>query len=199
MSNDPDLAGAQAYAFMCLERELPPQLSYHSLAHTRDDVFPAVTRLADSIGITGEDRLLLQTAACYHDIGFVIQREAHEMVSVQIARDILPSFGYNPAQLALISGMIMATRLPQSPQTLLEQMLADADLDNLGRADFFCRSQALRAELAAYGTVCSPNDWYERQILFLRQHCYFTPAARRLRDAGKQFNIIALRLLRASM
>lgn len=199
MSNGPDLAGAQAYAFLCLERELPPQLSYHSLAHTRDDVLPAVTRLADSIGITGEDRLLLQTAACYHDIGFVTQREAHEMVSVQIARDILPSFGYNPAQLALISGMIMATRLPQSPQTLLEQMLADADLDSLGRADFFCRSLDLRAELAAYGNACSLNDWYGRQVQFLCQHCYFTPAARRLRDAGKQFNIIALRLLLASM
>ncbi len=199
MSNGPDLAGAQAYAFLCLERELPPQLSYHSLAHTRDDVLPAVTRLADSIGITGEDRLLLQTAACYHDIGFVLQREAHEMVSVQIARDILPSFGYNPAQLALISGMIMATRLPQSPQTLLEQMLADADLDSLGRADFFCRSLDLRAELAAYGNACSLNDWYGRQVQFLCQHCYFTPAARRLRDAGKQFNIIALRLLLASM
>src|SRR5262249_11139094 len=134
---------ARAYALQRLERELPPALTYHSLAHTRDDVAPATLRLAAIAGISGEQRMLLHTAAYYHDIGFVVQRADHELASARIAAEILPTFGYGPAQIAIIHSMIMATKLPQSPRTLLEQLLADADLDALGRTDFMSRNQAL--------------------------------------------------------
>lgn len=193
----PDFAAASAYALERLERELAPDLSYHCLAHTRDDVLPAAECLARRAGIAGESMLLLRTAACYHDIGFVIERNEHEQVGICIASAVLPQLGYSPAQLAIISGMIRATRLPQTPQTFLEQILADADLDSLGRADFFQRSLDLQRELAVNGPRLSHTEWYQRQLQFLRQHRYFTPMARQLRDVGKQFNIIALRRLLA--
>ncbi len=193
----PDFATARSYALERLERELAPDLSYHSLTHTRDDVLPASECLAHGAGIAGENMLLLRTAACYHDIGFVIQRNEHEQVSICIASAVLPQFGYSPAQLAIINGMIRATRLPQTPQTFLEQIMADADLDSLGRTDFFQRSLDLRNELVAGGSIFSLSAWYQRQLQFLGQHRYFTPMARQLRDMGKQFNIIALRRLLA--
>lgn len=195
----PDFAGASNYACRRLQQDLSPGLRYHSLFHTRDDVVPAAERLAQWEGVGGEDLLLLRTAAWYHDIGFVQQRDEHETISVQIAREILPDFGYSAAQINLISGMILATRLPQSPHTLLEQIMADADLDTLGRADFFCRSLDLRTELSTADNPLSLGAWYQRQIQFLQQHRYFTPAARRLRDRGKQFNLRALRLLLAAL
>ncbi len=195
--HQPNFAAARAYALVRLERELAPDLSYHSLTHTRDDVLPATECLAHRAGIAGENMLLLRTAACYHDIGFVIQRNEHEQVSICIASAVLPQFGYNPAQLAIINGMIRATRLPQTPQTFLEQIMADADLDSLGRTDFFQRSLDLRNELVAGGSIFSLSAWYQRQLQFLGQHRYFTPMARQLRDMGKQFNIIALRRLLA--
>ncbi len=195
--HQPNFAAARAYALVRLERELAPDLSYHSLAHTRDDVLPATECLAHRAGIAGENMLLLRTAACYHDIGFVIQRNEHEQVSICIASAVLPQFGYSPAQLAIINGMIRATRLPQTPQTFLEQIMADADLDSLGRTDFFQRSLDLRNELVASGSMFSLSAWYQRQLQFLGQHRYFTPMARQLRDMGKQFNIIALRRLLA--
>jgi hypothetical protein len=83
----------------------------------------------------------------------------------------------------------MATRLPQSPHNLLEEILADADLDLLGRPDFFARNVSLQQELANYGHELHLKHWYEAQLAFLEQHTYFTPAAKRLRDAGKQQNI----------
>ena len=195
----PDFAAASAYALERLERELAPDLSYHSLAHTRDDVLPAAECLAHRAGIAGEHMLLLRTAACYHDIGFVIQRSDHERASICIASAVLPQFGYSPTQLAIISGMIRATHLPQTPQTFLEQIMADADLDSLGRTDFFQRSLDLRNELAASGSTFSLSAWYQRQLQFLGQHRYFTPMAYHCREIGKQCNIIGLRLLLVMM
>jgi uncharacterized protein len=152
-------------------------------------VAPAAARLARLAGVRGQERLLLVTAAYYHDIGFVHTRDGHEAASALIAAEALPSFGYTPAQIEVIRGMIMATKLPQSPRTLLEQLLADADLDALGRKDFFARNQALRDELAAYGAHFCNLEWYREQIAFLSAHHYWTDAARLVRGAQKQRNL----------
>src|SRR5690242_11544862 len=101
---------ARAYALTRLERELPAALTYHSLAHTRDDVAPATLRLAAVAGVCGEQRMLLHTAAYYHDIGFVMQRVDHEAAGARIAAQQLPRFGYTPPQIEIIHGMIMATK-----------------------------------------------------------------------------------------
>ena len=89
----------------------------------------------------------------------------------------------------------MATQLPQSPRTLLEQIVADADLDVLGREDLATRNQALRDELAASGTQISDEGWLASQLQLLESHHYWTAAARSLRDAGKQRNLEMLRSL----
>jgi len=194
----PDFERAKYHAFERMRHELPPHMYYHSLAHTREDVLPAAERLAAIKRVDNESLLLLRTAVCYHDIGFVEQRDEHEAASARIARAILPQFGYQPDQIAAIHGMIMATRLPQSPHTLLEEILADADLDSLGREDFLPRSMALRDELAAFGAPINDELWYARQLAFLQSHRYFTAAASTLRDTQKRRNITALTALLAT-
>lgn len=185
----PDFERAKAYALDRLARELSPSLFYHSLAHTRDDVVPAAERLAALEGLTGESRMLLVTAALYHDIGFVRQRDEHELAGIVIAIEALPGFGYSAAQVEAIGGMILATRLPQTPRTNLEALLADADLDVLGREDFWTRHNDLRAEWAAFGSRLDDQAWYQNQLKFQRDHHYFTEAAGQLRGAQKQANI----------
>lgn len=178
-----------------LARELPPDLYYHGIHHTRDDVLPAAERLATRAGLDAEQSLLLKTAALYHDAGFLIQYQENEVLGAAIAAETLPHFGYTPAQIASIQALIRATRIPQQPQDLLQSLLCDADLDSLGRADYLETSHNLRQELAAHGTVISLRDWYTRQLAFLSDHEYFTEAARSLRDAGKQENIAELKRL----
>lgn len=187
-----DYDAAARYALGRLERELDPRLRYHSLAHTRDDVLPAAERLAGLTGLDGEGQLLLRTAALFHDLGFVIGRTEHEATGAAIAAGALPAFGYTPAQVAQVSAIIQATRLPQSPQTLLEQLLADADLDLLGRPDFLTRNSELRAELRAFGTTLTNRAWFRDQAAFLGDHHYWTAAARAIRDAGKAKNLALL-------
>lgn len=188
-----DFARARAYALERLSTELSPLLCYHSLSHTRDGVVPAVERFGVWHGVDQESMLLLRTAAWYHDIGFVEQRVDHEVAGVRIAGTVLPGFGYNRSQIAAIGGMIMATKLPQTPQTMLEQLLADADLDGLGRSNFMERNRDLRLELEAFGFQTTDEAWLSDQLDFLKSHQYWTAAARTLRDAGKQRNLAMLK------
>jgi uncharacterized protein len=188
----PDFEKARDYALERLEQELYPHLYYHSLGHTRDEVVPAAERLAGDLGVTGMDFVLLLTGAYFHDIGYIEKREGHELTSARIAAEALPGFGYSPEQIETIRRIILATKMPQSPQTLLEEIMADADLDVLGRDDFLKRSLDLRAELAALGISSSEEAWYRSQLEFLQAHHYFTPAAHRLRDKKKRKNIATL-------
>lgn len=193
--NQPDFERAKQYVLARLETELSPHLYYHSLRHTRDDVLPAVERLAGLAGITGEPLLLLQTAALYHDVGWVEQGVNHELIGAKIASATLPQFGYNEEQIAIIFGLIMATRWPQFPHTPLEEMICDADLDSLGRIDFFVTSQLLRLELLLQGTEINQRSWHELQREFLTEHSYFTAVAIALRGERKEKNLAEIKNL----
>lgn len=192
--NQADFKGAIAYAIARLENELPTALYYHNLAHTRDDVMVAAVRLAQSAQIELYEIQLLEVAAAFHDIGFVIQSTAHELIGTQIAGQILPGFDFTLPEIERIQGMIMATRLPQSPNNLLEQLLSDADLDVLGREeDFFDRNNALRHEMVEQGLETTDQDWYLNQLIFLQNHRYFTDVAKQLRNTGKERNIARIK------
>lgn len=193
--DQPDFERAKQYALEILTQELPATAYYHSIKHTRDDVLPAAERLAALEGIEGEALLCLRTAACYHDLGHVKHYQDHEAYSVSVAVEVLPRFGYRPAHIALISSLIMITKFPPQPSTLLEKIMADADMDSLGREDFLETSLALRREQEARGIIITDTEWYRAQIDFLQGHHYFTEAARSLRDAGKQRNFALMHKL----
>jgi uncharacterized protein len=184
---------ARQYAEHRLERELSPNLLYHGIVHTRGEVVPAVETLAKMEGQKGESLHLLLTAAWFHDIGFIEQALGHELISAQIAVEVLPSFGYRKDEVESVRSAILATALPQSPRNRLEEILADADLDILGSDKFMQRNEDLRRELAYLGKELTDEQWYSGQLKFLEEHKYFTSAARSLRDIQKTRNINQLR------
>lgn len=184
---------ARLYALDRLKHDLPDGLYYHSLAHTVSDVVPAAEAFAEGEGIAGDDLLLLRTAAWFHDLGFVELRVGHEAVGARLAAETLPSLGYSASDIRTVQSIIMATAIPQSAKTVLEQIMADADLDVLGRNDFLLRNGDLRLELAFYGQEFSDLQWFGGQLKFIEGHSYFTPSARALRDAGQAINAAALR------
>lgn len=153
---------------------------------------PATLRLAQWSQLSTAETQMLTVAAAFHDTGFTKSRREHEATSVAIMREALPRFGFAPRDIGHIAEIIMATRLPQSPRNKLGKLLADADLDVLGRPDFFARSEILRQETAVFGEVVSSEDWQAQQLQFLQEHRYLSPAGQALRDAGKQANIRTL-------
>lgn len=187
--NTQNLDQAKEYVLNRLENELPPGLYYHNLGHTIADVVPAAEVFAEGEGIQGEALHLLISAAWYHDVGFIEARAGHEAVSVRIASEVLPGFGYSQDQIQTIRGIIGATVLPQTPSSILGQILADADLDVLGRDDFMRRNVDLRRELAFFGQESTDAEWFGAQVKFVSGHTYFTASAHALRDAGKMKNL----------
>lgn len=175
-----------------LRKELPRSLTYHSLGHIKD-VYKAAQKLAKLEGVKGEDLTLLLTAVLFHDSGFLIQQKEHERVGCEIARKYLPEYGYNEAQIESICGMIMATRIPQTPHNKLEQIICDADLDYLGRDDFFTIGNTLYDELCMYGLLQTENDWNKLQVRFLEGHHYFTDSAIKLRKDKKDEHLAFVR------
>jgi len=168
----------QAYDFLIgkLKSSLPGHLLYHSLQHTMD-VVKASEYLADKEKVKGQDKLLLLTAALYHDSGFTRGYSDHEELSCEIARETLPEFGYTGVAIVKICELIMVTKLPQTPTNHLEQILCDADLYYLGAADCSMQSENLFKELKAEGVISDHDEWELRQIRFLENHNYFTKTA----------------------
>ncbi len=189
MVKGPDFEKARDYALGRLERDLAPGLTYHCLGHTRDEVVPAVDRLAALEKVGAQDRILLLTGAYFHDLGFIRQRQDHEQISIQLAEEVLPEFGYSNAGITVIRGIIQATHLPQSPTTLLEKIMADADMDDLGAEDFWSRSHDLRNELENFGIKFAEEEWYSYQLKLMQSHHYFTESQKALRDPAKQQHI----------
>jgi predicted metal-dependent HD superfamily phosphohydrolase len=109
----------------------------------------------------------------------------HEERGCELARELLPSFGFAPGQIESICKMIMATKIPQSPRTRLERIIADADLDYLGRPDVRPIAQSLFEELRAHTGHPDEKSWNDIQVSFLQNHKYHTAWSKTFRQPGK--------------
>jgi uncharacterized protein len=186
---------AKKYILDRLKDELSPSLSYHGFHHTID-VFESAIEIAKTEGVTdAKDLILIKTAALYHDCGFVNTYKGHEAAGCDIARSILPTFQYSDTDIELICDMIMATKIPQNPKSKFEEIIADADLDYLGRNDFDQISSSLFKELNVYANLSDENEWNKLQVSFLESHTYFTNFAKQNREEKKQQNLLKIKSL----
>lgn len=183
-----DLKAAKKFVLDKLSSELKHDLYYHCLNHTLD-VYESAKNLAAMENVSDQDMALLETAALFHDTGFLSGYAEHEEQSVRIAKKYLPQFGYSGTEIDIICRMIMATRLPQNPVTLLEKILCDADLDYLGRDDFFMIANKLLCEWNENGIPITLKKWYHIQKKFLESNNYFTESAITLRKEKKKENL----------
>jgi uncharacterized protein len=180
-----------AYTFVMelLENQLPKHLYYHNPPHTVD-VVQAAESIARQNNLDASDIQLVRTAALFHDTGLTITYKGHEEASIDLANKYLPGFGYEEHQIDTIARLIMATKMPQSPTCKLSEVLCDADLDYLGRPDYFAVSHRLRLEwIYAMHYDDSLLNWYLMQHDFLTHHNYFTATSRQNRNEGKKVNL----------
>ncbi len=176
------------YVVDLLTKKLSPTLCYHNLDHTLGVCNAATTiALYENVGMKGIE--LLRSAALLHDSGFTKQYKDNEERGCEIARTVLARFGYNAKEIKIICGIIMATKIPQTPKTQLEEIICDADLDTLGRSDYDIHAKNLVDELNANGSQLDATRWRDYQVKFLSSHHYFTQTSRSLREDVKQKNL----------
>ncbi len=167
-----------------LQKEIDIRYVYHNVKHTLD-VMESVVRIAEYENLSKHDTLLLKTAALFHDIGFIQQYDDNEDISASIAEKMLPSYGYKDVDIEKISTMILMTAHPLTPENFLDKLLCDADLDYLGREDYFNKSMLLFREWREMKGIMNLNEWYHIQIQFLNEHKYYSKFSKQFREKKK--------------
>lgn len=187
-----DYSASKDFILGKLGKDLSPDLYYHGLHHTLD-VLATAEFLCIEENINDHDTLLLKTAALFHDAGFLRNNKNHEILGCNIVREHLPAFGYDEKAIEKICGMIMCTKIPQSPKNKLEKIICDADLDYLGRDDFEKIGDTLFEELKAYQYLKTREEWDNMQIIFLEKHTFFTESSRTKRQPKKAAHLANLK------
>jgi HD superfamily phosphodiesterase len=136
--------------------------------------------------IPSEEAYLLRTAAIMHDTGYIWTFDNHETESINYARKILPGWNYSDSEIERITAMIAATRIPQKPSNILEQIIADSDLDYLGTSSYYKIGIKLYKELLAFNRIANEKEWDQLQVRFLQKHRFHTPFAIKHREPVKQ-------------
>jgi uncharacterized protein len=171
-----------------LQQNLPAYLTYHSVQHTLH-VLNKTILIAREEMVSDDELYLLKIAALYHDTGYKFANENHESESCRVAKKELTELGFGKAEIDQIAGMIMATQIPQRPQTHLESILADADLEYLGTPDYEPISKNLYTEIKHFRPGFSVKEWYDFQIGFLKNHQYHTEFCKINREPKKIENL----------
>ncbi len=175
-----------------LNSKLSKKLFYHGIHHTKD-VYHVVNQYIKRENIKSYEAKLLRIGALFHDIGFTVSNENHEERGVEIAKKYMTEYEFSEKDFQIVKGMILATKIPQSPKNYLEKIICDADLDYLGRADFYPISNQLFEELKAFSVFKTMDEWNMAQIKFLEAHSYHTKFAKKNRQPEKEKRIAELK------
>ncbi|MGZ5255335.1 MAG: Pycsar system effector family protein [Flavitalea sp.] len=171
-------------------------LTYHNLNHTKEVVHHC-DQLAAGYNVEGDDKVILQVAAWFHDTGYLKgPAKGHEEESKRIAREFLDELGTEESFIVRVEQCIEATKFPQSPNNILEEIICDADLYHVGTEDFYERSLLLREELnlGKKNDTIGKKEWRLSNINFLKEHHFFTQHAKEILDPVKQKNLEQLEI-----
>jgi len=181
------LSAAQDFVSDLFINKVNKTIHFHTLQHTQEVVAGSET-MADYYHLEDEDRFALTLAAWFHDTGYSGGHAAgHENLSIELAVKFLNEHKVHQTIIDKVIGCINATRLPQNPNSLIEQIICDADLFHLGTGDFREKNKLLREELNDFGNLdLSKKDWRKKNIEFLSKQNYFTSYAKENLDPLKQ-------------
>jgi HD superfamily phosphodiesterase len=161
------------------------KLVYHNLVHT-ENVVNAAIEIANHYRLSDLDYFIVVTAAWFHDIGYYTEPARHEERGAEEASIFLKRKGVEETTIQTVANCIRATRMPQSPETPLEKMVADADLYHLGTSKFNELNKVIRKEfIALHNIEISKEEWRNRTIRLLETHQYHTDYCRLLLNDTK--------------
>jgi predicted metal-dependent HD superfamily phosphohydrolase len=166
------------------------QLQYHDLTHT-EGVLKAAIQIGNHYQLSDEDFFIVFASVWFHDMGYFSENSGHhEKKGAEKAEAYLKDAGVDEAIIHKIKGCILSTKIPQSPNTLLEKIVCDADMFHLGTAEFSERNKLMRKECEALkGNKISKDEWREGSIELLRSHQFHTDYCRLLLNQQKQENL----------
>ncbi|MFN6378416.1 MAG: HD domain-containing protein [Flavobacteriales bacterium] len=177
-----------------LMKEISPAYTYHSLRHTLD-VVEMTIEIGKAEKIDDQHLDILKIAALFHDTGYFTTRKNHEEESVNIFIGYANEHGLSEEAVKIITGCILATKIPQNPQNLFEMVVCDADLDYLGREDFIEIGETLYTELTNCGELTDRDAWNHLQYNFLSNLRFHTHYSQTRRQPQLEQNLLTIKRL----
>lgn len=182
-------SAAAQYVSDIFSHKIGKEFVFHSFSHTREVVLHS-EMIASNYELSEDDRLALILASWFHDTGYSELDKVHEEESQRIAAEFLEKNNVSAAVIDKVKKCILATKMPQSPTNLIEQIICDADLFHLGTDNFEEKNKLLRQEINAFADdKLSKKEWRRINIEFLERHRYFTEYARRRLEPVKQVHL----------
>ena len=188
------VAEARDFVTNIFQNRVSKSFKYHNLEHTRQ-VVRAAEEMADYYQLQTEDRNAVLIAAWFHDTGFSSgESKGHEAISAEIATNFLKERHADPLLIEKVARCIEATKMPQAPGPLIEQIVCDADLFHLGTDDFKVKNEELRDELQENSKEdLTKKKWRKMNITFMENHKYFTDYGKRKLQPVKEKHIEELK------
>ncbi len=169
------------------------KLRFHNSVHIKE-VVKGAEIMARYYKLNEQDSAVVIVSAYFHDIGYCGNgKDGHEERSADIAEAFLKQKNFDDKIISAVRGCILATKMPQSPQNLLEEIVCDADLFHLGSDWFGMRNKLMRQEAGVCGYGENKEHWRKNTIQLMEQHHYHTTYGKKVLEPRKQQNIESLK------
>lgn len=182
----------RAHVASLFQSHIDERFIYHNLHHT-EQVVENVVRIANHYQLSDQDFFIVVAASWFHDMGYFFDCTQHEIKGASLVSDFLSDKGVSPEVIEQVKGCIMATKMPQNPEGLLQQIVCDADLFHLGSDRFKERNRLMRKEAEAFVKhKIDKTDWRVKTIALFKAHHYHTEFCQQLLNAKKAENLAEL-------
>jgi predicted metal-dependent HD superfamily phosphohydrolase len=162
---------------------------YHNLRHT-EQVVENTVKIANHYQLSDHDFFVVVAASWFHDMGYLFDCSQHEASGERMAVSFLEEKEVDKDTISQVSGCIMATKMPQNPSGLLQQIVCDADLYHLGSDSFKEKNKLIRKEVEAFcNKDIDKNEWRIKTIALFKAHHYHTDYCQDLLNHKKAQNL----------
>lgn len=170
-----------------------PNLVFHNLEHTMK-VVERTKEIAGHYYLSENDMLAVYIAAWFHDTGYLFTDPAHhEEKSVELMKEFLKVHAPDEKLEVTTEACILATRPPRQHDSLLKEIICDADTYHLGTKEFKDADKKVWEEYNLYGIALQEEGWVAKAIELLNTHHFYTKYCIDLLEKGKQKNIKKLK------
>ncbi|MDQ6902670.1 MAG: DUF5706 domain-containing protein [Bacteroidota bacterium] len=189
MENNKLYKKIEEYVKGLFEQMHAPALVFHSLEHTQN-VVKRTQEIAGHYKVSENDMLVLYAAAWFHDTGHLFTEPSkHEEMSVDVMKKFMKDHDVDEKTINSIAECIMATKVPRNPNTLLEEIICDADTYHLGTKEFKETNRRAMEETRLRKGEIDPVEFNDGTISMLQNHRFYTAYARELLDKRKEKNL----------
>ena len=166
-------------------------LLYHNLLHTQH-IVSVTNKIAKHYALKDKEFFIVITAAWFLHSGYYKDMLHPEEASTKMAEGFLKNSGVDEEAIDSIKKCILATKIPQTPDTLLEEIVCDGNLFYIGTEKFSEYNRLKRKEFELRNNI-NKNDWRKNTIQFFETHQYYTDYCKEHLNKTKMENLHKLK------